>query len=78
MDILVVGNDKNFEELKLKLGETHKYTHIDSHLNLSDEKGDVAFDFLADTLPENIRLYEHQDIGLVFCQSLFKSLSINF
>jgi len=74
MDILVVGSDKNFDELKLKLGESHKYIHIDSHINLPSEKLDVVFDFLADTLPENICHYKDLDIDLVFCQSMFKSL----
>lgn len=58
MKILVIGEDRHFEECRQKLGE-HEYTHRAAHgeMETALNDKDLVFDFLIDTQPQNFGMY---------------------
>ena len=57
MNILVVGEPVNFEECKAKFGESHVYTHQQSHENIELDAFEVIFDFILDEDPFQMEGY---------------------
>ncbi len=80
MKILIIGQPENFEEFKLKFGETHNYKFYESIDVVEDGIGehDVLFDYTIDDAPEMVQVYSDVDIP-VFLNTVKISLSeLNF
>jgi len=59
MKILIIGEQENFEELKLKLGKEHEYELMSSWDFKAGDLNtvDIVFDFLIDEGPEMVQSY---------------------
>jgi 3-hydroxybutyryl-CoA dehydrogenase len=63
MKILIIGNQNQVAEFKLKFGDKHEYTVLNDAFE--DEQAfqntEVIFDFLLDESPDNWEMYQHLD-----------------
>ena len=60
MEILVIGLESEFEELKAKFGEKNALIHADHHSALkTDIQFDCIFDFLVGESPDNFDFYNN-------------------
>jgi 3-hydroxybutyryl-CoA dehydrogenase len=59
MKILIIGEDANLQESRLKFGDGHQYTLADAHREADKlaEDFDLVLDFIIDESPEQIEIY---------------------
>ena len=68
MDILVIGEQKNFNECREKFGKDHQYTWLGEHRDFEgflDQK-DLVFDFTIDQDPYSIEEYAKNNVKVFF------------
>jgi len=59
MNILIIGDDVNFQEAKLKFGQSHTYTFLNEHRDADNflPNYDLVIDFIIDEEPDEIEMY---------------------
>jgi len=59
MNILIIGDDVNFQEAKLKFGHSHTYTFLNEHRDADNflPNYDLVLDFIIDEEPDEIEMY---------------------
>lgn len=77
MNILVIGELKNFQECKARFGDSHKYIFETAHQEAEKHFGssDLIFDFVIDEYPLEIELYQDKTNAIVFVNSAKISLA---
>ena len=74
MQIIVIGEDRLFEELKLKLGNSHDYRHVIAGEVIDEPvETDLAVDFTVDESPENLASLLDKVRARVYLVNVIKS-----
>ena len=68
MNILVIGDQKNFDELQEKFGKDHQYVWLWEHRDFEGfiEHKDLVFDFAIDEDPYSIEKYSNKLVQVFF------------
>lgn len=68
MNILIVGNDNNLAEAKLKFGESHSYTLSKNQAKAEKyfSSSSVIFDFVLENNPSQVKQYASHSSAIVF------------
>jgi 3-hydroxybutyryl-CoA dehydrogenase len=76
MNIVVVGNEKSFEECRTKFGGGHQYQYFDEFpFPNSPKAADIIFDFHADWTREQLNFYANVKSAPIFLNTVFTTLS---
>lgn len=64
MKILIIGEEKNFNEFVAKFGSAHQYSLVGEHREAEKflETNDLTFDFVIDESPEQFDIYQNKKI----------------
>jgi 3-hydroxybutyryl-CoA dehydrogenase len=76
MNILMIGEPAHVAECKAKLGERHRYTHVEGFQEVDEYVGenDIVFDFLIDEDPFQLEAYAPYSGKIVFLNTAKISL----
>jgi 3-hydroxybutyryl-CoA dehydrogenase len=68
MNILVIGEEKNFNECREKFGRDHEYTWLGEHRDFEGflDKKDLVFDFTIDEDPTCLETYSKNQVIVFF------------
>lgn len=77
MNILVIGEVKNFQECKARFGDSHNYIFETDHQEAENHfaASDLIFDFIIGEYPLEIKLYKNKTNFTVFVNSTKISLA---
>ncbi|UII22783.1 3-hydroxyacyl-CoA dehydrogenase family protein [Fulvivirga ligni] len=75
MNILIIGNEENFNELTSKFKDLHTYTNINDVENPDLSDYDAIFDFKVDETPERFDIYKYETKAVIFLNTVKMSLS---